>query len=175
MFVSFDESKFIQALENKDYDRLISDFACAVRSDPAFQKKEIPAIIRIFEERVPEIFSNKVDLDYEEELPQSDWNEDYFFRLLQRLQNNFCKERLEYLKKVGRIVYKDLIRDHTQTTGKPHKTGSAGPTVRTGPSHTSNRPQANKENFPTAGILVTGILAVIGVVLVVMVVIHLIK
>ena len=105
-FTSFDGDKFWKAIKEKDYSLLISDFVCTIRSDPTFKKNEIPKILRIFNEQVPEIFNNEYHKeDYEEEIPRDKWDETYFYKNLQRLQRNFCKKRISYLKDIGRVVF----------------------------------------------------------------------
>lgn len=102
----FDSDKFWEAIKEKDYSLLISDLGCAIRSDPAFKKDEIPKILRIFNEQVPEIFNNEYHKeDYEEEIPRDKWDETYFYKNLTHLQRNFCKKRIPYLKDIGRVIF----------------------------------------------------------------------
>lgn len=175
-FSTFDGDKFYEAVQNKDYDLLISDFICAIRSDPAFKKAEIPQIIRIFEEKVPEIFKEEVRLDYEEELPRSEWNKDYFYRQLHRLQNNFCKKRLAYLKEVGQAVFREPVRtesvkpaiNQTATQNRSRTAQTSGRPASYG--QTNRKPPVKNGNFPNAGMLrAAGILAaiILGVLLVI--------
>lgn len=179
-FSTFDGNKFYEAIKNKDYDLLISYFICAIRCDPAFKKEEIPHIIKIFEKEVPEIFKEEVKLDYEVELPKSEWNKDYFYRQLLRLQNNFCKKRLDYLKKVGQAIFREPVRTESvkpaiNQTAMQNRSRTAQTSERPVSNGQNNRKTLPKgKNFPKAGMLwAAGILAI--VILVVLLVNLLIK
>lgn len=174
-FSTFDGDKFYEAIQDKDYNLLISNFICAIRSDPAFKKAEIPQIIRIFEEKVPEIFNEEVKLDYEEELPRSEWNKDYFYRQLNRLQNNFCKKRLAYLKEVGQAVFREPVKPIINQTSTQNRSKTAQTSGRSASNGQTNRkPPVKNGNFTKAGMLrAAGILAII--ILGVLLVIYLVK
>lgn len=58
--------------------------------------------------------------------PKEEWNRNYWTYLVSSLMDNFCKERINHLKEVGRYVYPDHHKNEdnhssTQKTEAPQK------------------------------------------------------
>lgn len=51
--------------------------------------------------------------DEEQEKPEAEWTKDYWNEQLAALQGNFCNERIERMKKLGRNLYKQRQEQRT--------------------------------------------------------------
>ena len=109
-FRSFDIDEFYKAIENKDYGTLKFSIMNSISSDPTFERGETDKAIKILEEKCPEIFEEYKDLGYEERLDPSDWDKEYFSKLTYWLTKNFSKERIPYIKKVGKTIHLDTSK-----------------------------------------------------------------
>lgn len=65
--------------------------------------------------------------DGEKERPETEWNKEYWDHINASLMGNFCKERIDLLKKVGKKVYprsaKSEVRPHTPSSHQTYGTG----------------------------------------------------
>lgn len=66
--------------------------------------------------------------DDEEFKPEDEWDEEYWRYLNASLVDNFCSERIEMLKKVGRKVYpkQPKVAPMPPSTNRPPRGGSSG-------------------------------------------------
>jgi len=106
-FILFNEDDFWKAIKEKDYLRLEVTVVGCMLADPTFERGETEKALQILEKEVPEIFKEYEKKEYEEYLEEDAWDKNYFTALTYYFEENFAKERIEYIKKVGRKVHKD--------------------------------------------------------------------
>ena len=114
-FTSFDEDEFWKYIETKDYLALKINTCSTILNDPTFERDELSKVLKILEKEVPEIFEEYHVNDWEERLEPKDWTKRYFNKLVYYLQENFCKDRLDYIKKVGRAVHQDTAEKYRKS------------------------------------------------------------
>lgn len=114
-FEAFDAEEFWKAIKDKDYLYLKVSFVFSMRQDPTFDRGDNDILIKIFDKEVPEIWENEKDLGYEERLDEKDWDKQYFTRLTYRMQKNFAKSRLPYIRKVGKVVHRDTVEKYNRS------------------------------------------------------------
>ena len=115
MFRAFDENAFWQAVKEKNFLRLKVNTASAMLDDPTFERGEAEQVLKIHEEKVPEIFEEYVKLEYEEEVERNAWDKGYFTGLVYCFQKNFAKERVPYIKEVGQVVHRDTAEQYKRS------------------------------------------------------------
>lgn len=184
MFTSFDEKVFWKAIEEKDYVCLKVNTVSSILDDPTFARGETMKVLKILEEKVPEIFEDEIKLDYEERLERSEWDKRYFTKLTYWFQENFAKSRVEYIKEVGSVVHKDTARKYdaslnnrpsTQTaqTVKKPATPARSTTLSKPAGSTQQKenptqaPTAKERKVPVAGVIAAAAVLVLVVVLLV--------
>lgn len=107
---------FENAINEKDYIWLKVDVINKIKNNPSFSNKEADRAIAILQNRCPEIFETYQTLKIEDETKRNQpekWDRDYFMWCAYYLELNFCIERVEILRKVGR-----KISGGTQTESK---------------------------------------------------------
>ena len=114
-FEAFDAEQFWKAIKDKDYLYLKVSFVSSMRQDPTFDRGDNDILVKIFDKEVPEIWENEKDLGYEERLDEKDWDKQYFTRLTYRMQKNFAKSRLPYIRKVGKVVHRDTVEKYNKS------------------------------------------------------------
>lgn len=116
MFKSFNEEKFFAAIEQKNYLSIKNCIINAIRNNPQFKvdkgETEAEAIraINIVRKKLPEMFEEYVIREREKgkELNNPNfWDEEYFLRQTFLLEENFCEERIAYIKKIGQKISED--------------------------------------------------------------------
>lgn len=193
MFTSFDEKAFYQAIKDKDYLCLKVNTVSSMLDDPTFERGETMKVLQILEEQVPEIFEEYSDLEYEERLDRSVWDKRYFTKLTYWFEENFSKNRVAYIREVGKVVHEDTARQYAESmaiqnkptkkpkrskgkksaksTQKPEQANSNSRSTTTQPRKTSpisgtEQKEKKSANFPVAGaILAVGALVLIGILL----------
>ena len=115
MFRAFDENAFWQAVKEKNFLRLKVNTASAMLDDPTFERGEAEQVLKILEEKVPEIFEEYVKLEDEEEVERNAWDKGYFTGLVYCFQKNFAKERVPYIKEVGQVVHRDTAEQYKRS------------------------------------------------------------
>lgn len=120
-FHSFDGALFNEAISKKgdpqSLMRLKSSVISAIKVDPSFPNGcEADAALKILEQKCPEIFEAKKELSYEVDLPEMEWDNDYFLRKTNYLRQNFSKERIKELREIGQKVYGNKLTRKTETT-----------------------------------------------------------
>lgn len=153
-FHSFDGALFNEAISKKGNPqslmRLKSSVISAIKVDPTFSNGEADAALKLLEQKCPEIFEAKKELSYEVNLPEMEWDNDYFLRKTNYLRQNFSKERVEELREIGQKVYGNKLARKTETT--QHL--SVGKTAVPNPAKTSvnseNKEDEKRRNPPQA-------------------------
>lgn len=157
MFTSFDENDFWKAIQEKDYTSLKINTVSSILNDPTFARGETNKVLRILDEKVPEIFEEEVKLDYEERLERSAWDKRYFTKLTYWFQENFAKSRVGYIKEVGQAVHQDTARQYNKSDNQP----PAQPEVpkseegqqRGRRENPTQAPAVKREKLPLAGVI----------------------
>lgn len=191
MFTSIDENTFRQAIRDKDYLALKVSTVSTILDDPTFERGETMKVVQILKEQVPDIFEKEVKLDYEERLEEKAWDKRYFTKLTYWFQENFALSRIDYIRKVGRVVHRDTAQQYKQSMAMDktippeanpsitsNRSSGRAKTKRTTENElkssysTSNKSkptekrEASKENFPAAGVIVAVIaLVLLGILL----------
>lgn len=106
MFRSFDEKELDEAIERGDLIWIRGAAMNTMWNDPIFQSGEIERLMKILEKRLPKVFQDEATLDYEYRLEPEEWTKEYFAKLTYWFRENFAKSRIDYIKEVGRAVYK---------------------------------------------------------------------
>ena len=113
-FISFDESTFWKAIEEKNYSLLKTCIVNSIRNNPGFKKdfknakgdkcSEARLAMDILKEKVPEIFE-KYELQDGEHIYDPNeaaaWDKEYFIRQTFLLKQNFCTKRYNHVKEIG--------------------------------------------------------------------------
>lgn len=146
-FHSFDGALFNEAISKKGNPqslmRLKSSVISAIKVDPSFPNGcEADAALKLLEQKYPEIFEAKKELSYEVDLPEMEWDNDYFLRKTNYLRQNFSKERIEELREIGQKVYGNKLIRKTETTQQPTRHSDRGKTAVPNPAKIS----VNSEN-----------------------------
>lgn len=115
MFRAFDENAFWQAVKEKNFLRLKVNTASAMLDDPTFERGEAEQVLKILEEKVPEIFEDYVVESYEQRLNPEEWDKRYFTKLVYWFQENFAKERVPHIKEVGQVVHRDTAEQYKRS------------------------------------------------------------
>ena len=120
-FHSFDGALFNEAISKKgdpqSFMRLKSSVISAIKVDPFFPNGcEADAALELLRQKCPEIFETKKELSYEVNLPEMEWDKDYFLRKTNYLRQNFCDERIQELREIGQKVYGNKLTRKTETT-----------------------------------------------------------
>lgn len=145
-FHSFDGALFNEAISKKgdpqSLMRLKSSVISAIKVDPSFPNGcEADAALELLHQKCPEIFETKKELSYEVNLPEMEWDKDYFLRKTNYLRQNFCEERIQELREIGRKVNGNNLTPKTETTQRLSER-------KTAVSCTGNKPldRVNKED-----------------------------
>ena len=107
---------FDNAINEKDYIWLKVDVINKIKNNPSFSNKEADRAIAALQNKCPEIFETYRSLEIEDEAKRDQpekWDRDNFMWCAYYLELNFCTERVEILRKVGR-----KISDRTPTGSK---------------------------------------------------------
>ena len=164
MFTAFDENAFWKAIEEKDYVSLKVNTVSSMLDDPTFARGETEKVLKILNDKVPEIFETEIKLDYEERLERSAWDKRYFTKLTYWFQENFAKSRIPYIKEVGRAVHQDTARAYAESmkigsnaenNARHNSSGSGKPA-----SHPAHAPKPPK-SLPTTGIVIAAVALVL--------------
>lgn len=137
MFRSFDESGFYKAIEEKDYLSLKVKIISAIRNNPEFKnapgetKSEAEIAWNLLKERVPDMFENYREIESENifNIEENVYNRDVVIKQSILLKRNFCQERFDRCKQIGRKItnYKESEPNFTkpqEQTEVPNRPGS---------------------------------------------------
>lgn len=107
------EQEFIDAVSNNDVPYLRTFIASEIRVDPAFNKSKCDDCMEYIRERginITEPLKRNIN---EREVPtdSSQWTKELFHDKVEDLRQNFAySERIDEIKKVGRVAYADKIK-----------------------------------------------------------------
>jgi len=110
---SFDKEDFDKAIDNEDFSSLRSYVISAVRNDPTFSKEEVMVTIKKLDEKANKIFEGYQLQEGEEPFSEDIklWNKEYFIKQTFWLGENFNKNRINRIKRVGQHVYGNQNKD----------------------------------------------------------------
>lgn len=107
MTYNFTEEIFEEDIRKKALWGLRATAVKVIEFDPTFSTGEYEYIINRLKKEVPEVFVEYKVLPNERDFQEDEnsWDEKYFLNLTFYLQENFCLERIENIKRVGKKVY----------------------------------------------------------------------
>lgn len=170
MYTSFDETKFKQAILEKDERYVKTCVINAIKNNPGFQKRNNAAYCEAWEafeqlrREFPEVLTKyrlQPDEPVFDENDTSAWDKELFFDKCFWFDKNFCPERYNELFQIGRYLVKKQVFQQPQEQNN----NEAMQTVQS----------STRENFPKMPTPVKIALGLGAVVLVVLVVIFLAK
>ena len=97
------DKNLIAAVEERNVLHIKSALTSITLKDRNFSTGEFDEGLRYVESK--NIAGLYDDFDGEELKPESEWNQDYWTYINVSLVDNFCKERIDLLKKIGRKIY----------------------------------------------------------------------
>ena len=144
-----------QDVEEKNIRHIINDLIMIIHNDRGLYTNEFEdALVYVRQAgiTVEEPFDGKEFAD------ESQWNDEYWARQMAELRFNFCRERIDHVKAVGRKLYPRKVR--TQKPGQPHQ-------LRTSPGQgTYNHQQGGSgTNFSLKTIGAIAAVVIVGVIL----------
>ena len=174
-FRSFDEGLFYEAIDSKTDSksliRLKTSVISAIKVNPTFpNNNEADKALSLLHQKCPEIFEKKKNLSYEVNLPENEWDSNYFLRKTTYLQQNFCEERIDELREIGKKVYgKNQIRKIATVQKNPGYQPTPVPKSVNASENRVNKEGENCQNPPKAPKRHSKILAIALVTVVVLV------
>ena len=126
------DKNLMSAVEERNVLHIRSALTSITLKDRNFSTGEFDEGLRYVESK--NIAGLYDDFDGEELKPESEWNQDYWTYINVSLVDNFCKERIDLLKKIGRKIYP------VQSTPKP----ISQPTVSTPTVQKKNQTQSQR-------------------------------
>ena len=97
------DKNLMSAVEERNVLHIKSALTSITLKDRNFSTGEFDEGLRYVESK--NIAGLYDDFDGEELKPESEWNQDYWTYINVSLVDNFCKERIDLLKKIGRKIY----------------------------------------------------------------------
>lgn len=151
-FHSFDGALFNEAISKKgdpqSVMRLKSSVISAIKVDPTFSNGEAYAALALLRQKCPEIFEAKKELSYEVNLPEIEWDNDYFLRKTNYLRQNFCEERIQELQEIGQKVYGNKLIRKTETKQHWSRGGTSVPNPAKTSVNSKNKEGEKRGNPP---------------------------
>lgn len=151
-FKSFNGALFNEAISKKgdpqNLMRLKSSVISAIKVDPTFSNGETDAALKLLRQNCPEIFEAKKELSYEVNLPETEWDKDYFLRKANYLRQNFCEERIQELREIGQKVYRNKLIRKTETTQYLSRVGTSVPNPAKTSVNSENKEGEKRRNPP---------------------------
>ena len=116
-------SKVKQAVDSGDVQQTRTDLLMITLLDRGFYGREFDESLKFASENIAGLFD---EFDNEAEKPESEWNEDYWNYLYASLMDNFSKERIDLIKKVGKKVYPQVAKTvtYSTTSSSPRRTST---------------------------------------------------
>ena len=103
---------FKKDVESKNVNHIRDELTTIAHSDRDFHTSEFDDYLQYAKDaKIEDLFDK---FDGEEFKPKDEWDEKYWSYIVSSLMDNFCKERIDHLKEVGKYVY-----------GKDKKTGGS--------------------------------------------------
>ncbi|MBO5020450.1 MAG: hypothetical protein J6D52_07280 [Clostridia bacterium] len=104
------------AISTKDISRIYSSFYTILLSDPGFATEKFNQVFNEVVSRNIEGLIQKYDGKTFESSEM--WNQQYWDKVASELMDNFCRERIEHLKEVGKKVYSSNNVEYSQLTNE---------------------------------------------------------
>lgn len=92
-------------IDTEDTDALRGIIVGVINRDPTFATKRYDETLDYISKRLNIWDDGSIKLPGEYEVPRERWNKEYFRKQLVWLSQNFSKERIRYIKDVGKHVY----------------------------------------------------------------------
>ena len=112
----FPNVTFDKYIKNKELGPLKAMLCSTIGSDPTWVTTEYFEAINYIKEKSKEFHGSELDLsepyqkqEDEYKKPREKWDEEYFRMLLVWYRKNFANERLDEIKNVGKVVFKDKL------------------------------------------------------------------
>lgn len=91
------------AIKEKDFGKVYSSFYTILLSDPGFTTGKFDETLKMIKEmNIPGFMQTYNGIPFRDE---SGWTQQYWDQLASELMDNFCEERIDMIRKVGRKVY----------------------------------------------------------------------
>lgn len=134
------DAKLIEAVKERNALHIKNALTMITRRDRGFHTGEFDeALEYVKKQNISDLYT---PFDGEEFKPESEWNEEYWTEINVTLMDNFCPERIELLKKIGRKVYPQPPAQSAQSDRSNNQ--SARPSARSNTqSAQSNRSSGN--------------------------------
>ena len=81
-------------------------------------------------------------------LPETEWDKDYFLRKANYLRQNFCEERIQELREIGQKVYGNKLIRKTETTQYLSRVGTSVPNPAKTSVNSENKEGEKRRNPP---------------------------
>ena len=149
-FYSFDDAKFKEALEKRDDIWLKGAVINAIKNDPSFSTGEADLAVRCIESSYGELCESYKKIEGEDEAMQNQpdkWDFEYFSGCAYYLELNFCKERIEILRKVGQKI---SGRVPTQSAAPQKQANTTAYNAQSRPMPLNTSPAASNTNQTTS-------------------------
>lgn len=144
-----------QDVEEKNIRHIINDLIIIIHNDRGLYTSEFEdslAYVKRAGLTVEEPFNGKAFAD------ESQWNDDYWARQMAELRFNFCRERIDHVKAIGRKLYPPKTRPQRNEQTHQQRTSSS--------QETYYRQQGGSgTNFPMKTIGVVAAIVIIGAIL----------
>ena len=122
------DAELINSVKEKDISHIKNALTLITRKDRSFYSSE-------FDEALAYVKSNGIDIynkfDGEQFKPESEWDDNYWNYINASLMDNFCDERINLLKQIGKKIYRPQVKQEPSApTGRPSaSTGRTRPSV----------------------------------------------
>ena len=111
------DAELINSVKEKDISHIKNALTLITRKDRSFYSSE-------FDEALAYVKSNGIDIynkfDGEQFKPESEWDDNYWNYINASLMDNFCDERINLLKQIGKKIYRQQDKQKPPApTGRP--------------------------------------------------------
>ena len=101
------DAELINSVKEKDISHIKNALTLITRKDRSFYSSE-------FDEALAYVKSNGIDIynkfDGEQFKPESEWDDNYWNYINASLMDNFCDERINLLKQIGKKIYRPQVK-----------------------------------------------------------------
>ena len=126
-----------EAVKNSDIPRLRSCLTTAIKLDPKFRSGDYERKLAYITENGIDVFQEHQELKREFTKPEKEWTVEYFFYQAEWILDNFSRERVDRLKKIGQAVF-STPQDTPQTSQPKQAEAFSGV-----PAGTAGHPKAS--------------------------------
>ena len=125
------------AVKNRDIPKLRSSLATLIKLDPGFRSDNYEKKLKYIQKNDIDVFEPYQKLKGEFTKPEKEWSKEYFFYQVEWLLDNFSRERVDRLKKIGQAVF-STPQDTPQTSQPKQAEAFSGV-----PAGTAGHPKAS--------------------------------